>query len=218
MTNNKVAVLGSGQVGDFLSNGFLKHGYEVMRGSRDPKKLDDWKTKAANPKATTGTFAEAAKYGDIIVLAVKGKVAQELLEGVGADAIANKVILDTTNPIDESAKDGPVIRYFTPANDSLMEQLQKKFPSAKFVKCFNSVGSPFMVNPDFGGTKPTMFICGNDSSAKEQTKSILDKFGWETEDMGPVESARALESLCILWCIPGFLRNQWGHAFKLLKK
>jgi 8-hydroxy-5-deazaflavin:NADPH oxidoreductase len=214
----KVAVLGSGQVGNFLSNGFLKHGYEVMRGSRDPKKLEEWKGKAGSPKASTGTFADAAKFGDIIVLCVKGAVAAEVLESVGADNIADKVILDTTNPIDESAKDGPVIRYFTPANDSLMEQLQKKFPKAKFVKCFNSVGSPFMVNPDFGGTTPTMFVCGNDSGAKEQTKVILDKFGWEMEDMGPVQSARALESLCILWCIPGFIRNQWNHVFKLLKK
>lgn len=215
---NKIGVLGSGQVGDFLSNGFLKHGYEVMRGSRDPKKLEEWRAKTASARASTGTFADAAKFGDVIVLAVKGKVAGEVLEGIGADVIANKVILDTTNPIDEGGKDGPVIRYFTPANDSLMEELQKKFPNAKFVKCFNSVGSPFMVNPDFGGTKPTMFVCGNDAGAKEQTKEILDKFGWEMEDMGPVQAARALESLCILWCIRGFVHNQWAHAFKLLKK
>jgi predicted dinucleotide-binding enzyme len=76
-----------------------------------------------------------------------------------------------------------------------------------------------MVNPDFGtDTKPTMFICGNNVDAKKKVSEILEKFGFEVEDMGMVESARAIEPLCILWCIPGFLRNEWAHAFKFLKK
>ena len=75
-----------------------------------------------------------------------------------------------------------------------------------------------MVDPSFAGTKPTMFICGNDSGAKEQARGILDTFGWETADMGPVQAARAIEALCILWCIPGFVQNEWTHAFKLLRK
>jgi 8-hydroxy-5-deazaflavin:NADPH oxidoreductase len=75
-----------------------------------------------------------------------------------------------------------------------------------------------MVNPDFGGIKPSMFICGNNGDAKEQVTEILTQFGWETEDMGKAEGARAIEPLCMLWCIPGMLRNQWTHAFKLLKK
>jgi predicted dinucleotide-binding enzyme len=74
-----------------------------------------------------------------------------------------------------------------------------------------------MYKPDFGGIKPTMFICGNDADAKALVTSILDSFGWEVEDMGMVQSARPIEALCILWCAPGFLRNQWTHAFKLLK-
>ena len=73
------------------------------------------------------------------------------------------------------------------------------------------------MNPDFGGMRPTMFICGNDAAAKATVTRILDQFGWETEDMGGVEAARAIEPLCMLWCIPGFIRNQWTHAFKLLK-
>jgi len=99
-----------------------------------------------------------------------------------------------------------------------MEQLQGEFPSARFVKAFNSVGNAFMINPDFNGIKPSMFICGNDADAKSQVAAILDQFGWETEDMGAVEAARAIEPLCMLWCIPGFLRNEWMHAFKVLKK
>ena len=213
----KVAVLGSGKVGEVLADGFLKHGYEVMRGTRSPDKLAEWKAKAG-AKASTGTFAEAAKFGEMVVLAVKGTAAESALDQAGAENLTGKPVLDATNPIADEPPDGGVIRYFTGPNDSLMERLQKKFPSAKLVKCFSCVGNAFMVNPDFGGTKPTMFICGNDPGAKEQTKAILDQFGWETEDMGQVQSARAIEPLCILWCIPGFLENRWSHAFKLLKK
>jgi predicted dinucleotide-binding enzyme len=99
-----------------------------------------------------------------------------------------------------------------------MEQLQKQFTEARLVKAFNSVGAPFMVNPEFEGGKPTMFICGNDEDAKKTVARILDQFGWESADMGGAESARAIEPLCMLWCLPGFLRNEWSHAFKLLKK
>jgi predicted dinucleotide-binding enzyme len=74
-----------------------------------------------------------------------------------------------------------------------------------------------MVNPQFGETRPTMFICGNDATSKRQVAAILDQFGWDAADMGSVEAARAIEPLCILWCIPGFLRNEWSHAFKLLR-
>ena len=99
-----------------------------------------------------------------------------------------------------------------------MERLQREFPGARFVKAFNSVGNPFMVNPQFGGGKLTMFICGNDKGAKKIVETILDQFGWETADMGKAEAARAIEPLCMLWCIPGFLRNEWTHAFKLLRE
>lgn len=196
---SKVAVLGSGDVGKSLAKGFEKHGYEVKQVSR-------------------GEFASASKWADIVVLAVKGTVAEAALETAGAENIAGKPVLDTTNPISEEKPDNGVIRYFTGPNDSLMERLQKKFPDAKLVKVFSCVGNAFMVNPDFGGVKPTMFICGNDAGAKETTRGILDKFGWETEDMGSVTSARAIEPLCILWCARGFIGNGWVHAFKLLKK
>ncbi|HEY8073855.1 MAG TPA: NAD(P)-binding domain-containing protein [Labilithrix sp.] len=214
---SKIAVLGSGEVGKVLADGFLKHGHDVMRGSREPNKLDEWKAKAG-AKARTGTFADAAKFAEIVVLAVKGSAAESALEQAGEANLAGKTVLDSTNPISDEKPDNGVIRYFTGPNDSLMERLQKKFPNAKLVKCFNSVGSAFMVNPDFGGQKPTMFICGNDSGAKETARSILDAFGWETEDLGKVEAARPIESLCVLWCIPGFLRNDWTHAYKVLRK
>lgn len=210
----KVAVLGSGQVGDVLSNGFLKHGYAVMRATRDPQKLQAWKASATG-EASVGTYAQAAAWADVIVLAVKGLVAEEVLDQAGAANLANKVVIDATNPIGSEPPQNGVIRYFTGPNESLMERLQTKVPGARFVKAFNSVGNALMVNPPID-PPPTMFICGNDAAAKQTTTEILTKFGWETADMGSVEAARPIESLCILWCIPGFLRNDWRHAFKLV--
>jgi hypothetical protein len=135
-----------------------------------------------------------------------------------APHIAGKIVMDATNPIAEAPPEKGVIKFFTSLDDSLMERLQKLAPEAHFVKAFSCVGNAFMVNPDFGGVKPTMFICGNSEQAKKEVSAILEKFGHEVEDMGGVEAARAIEPLCILWCIPGFLRNQWSHAFKLLRQ
>lgn len=211
---SKVGVIGSGMVGETLANGFLKHGYEVMRGSRDASKLAAWKEKAGS-KAQTGTFEETARFGDIIVLAVKGTAAEEAVSLCGS-GLDGKVVMDATNPIADAKPTNGVIAFFTGPNDSLLERLQKKAPKAKFVKAFSSVGSALMVNPKLPAT-PSMFICGNDGGAKEQVRAILDKFGWETEDMGAIEAARAIEPLCILWCIPGFLKNDWMHAYKVLR-
>jgi predicted dinucleotide-binding enzyme len=213
----KIGVLGSGVVGETLANGFLKHGYEVMRGSREPKKLAAWKEKASG-KAQVGTFADAARFGEIVVLAVKGTASEAALEQAGLPNLASKVVIDATNPIADEPPQNGVLKFFTTLSDSLLERLQRKAPNVRLVKAFSCVGSAWMVNPDFGGQTPTMFICGNDEGAKTQVKPILDKFGWETEDMGSAEAARAIEPLCMLWCIPGLRQNRWGHAFKLLKK
>lgn len=210
----KVGVIGSGVVGQVLGNGFLKHGHEVVIGTRDPAKLEGWAK--ANPGGCVGSFADAAGFGEVVVLAVGGNVAAEALAAAGADRLGGKVILDATNPISGAPKNG-VLPFFTDYGESLMERLQRQVPEARFVKAFSCVGNARMVNPDFGGIKPTMFICGNDAAAKSVAAGILDQFGWETEDMGGAEAARAIEPLCILWCIPGFTRNQWTHAFKMLR-
>ena len=211
----RIAVLGSGVVGQALADGFLKHGYEVMRGTREPAKLADWKGQAG-ARASVGTFAEAARFGELVVLAVKGSAAQSVLGLCGADALAGKTVLDTTNPISEKPPVHGVLSFFTTFDDSLMERLQKSVPAAKFVKAFSCVGNALMVNPRLPGGPPTMFICGNYADAKAEAKAILERFGWETEDLGAVEAARAIEPLCILWCIPGFTQNRWTHAFRLL--
>jgi predicted dinucleotide-binding enzyme len=213
--SEKIGVIGSGQVGQVLADGFLKHGYEVMRGSREPAKLADWK-KGAGAKASSGTFADAAHFAEIVVLAVKGSVAENAIAQCG-EALDGKVVIDATNPIAEAPPTNGVLPFFTGPNDSLLERLQKRAPKARFVKAFNCVGNALMVNPKLA-SKPSMFICGNDAAAKEQVRAILDRFGWETEDMGAVEAARAIEPLCMLWCIPGILRNDWGsRAFKVVR-
>ena len=213
----KIAIIGSGAVGEALAAGFLKHGHDVMRASRDPGKLADWKQQAG-AKAQTGTFAAAAAWGETVVLAVKGTAAEAAVDLCGVDALAGKTVIDATNPIADAAPENGVLRYFTDINRSLMETLQAKAPAARFVKAFSCVGSAHMVAPHFGGEKPTMFLCGNDAAAKAEVVGILGKFGWETADMGTAEAARAIEPLAMLWCIPGFRENSWGHAFRLLRK
>jgi predicted dinucleotide-binding enzyme len=210
----KVGVLGSGVVATTLASGFLKHGHEAMLGTRSPAKLGDWKKQ--NPAGRVGSFAEAAKFGELVVLAVKGTVAAEALRAAGAPTLAGKPVIDATNPIADAPPANGVLKFFTSLDDSLMERLQREFPAARLVKAFNSVGSALMINPSLKGGRPTMFICGNDDGAKQTVTRVCDQFGWEVADMGKAEAARAIEPLCILWCIPGFLRNDWAHAFKLL--
>ena len=212
----KVGIIGSGVVGQTLAAGFLKHGHQVEIGTRDPAKLKDWSAK--NPGAAVKSFAEAAAFGDLVVLAVGGEVAQQALTLIGSSALQGKTVIDACNPIGGGPPVNGVLSFFTPQNQSLMEQLQKAYPSAHFVKAFNSVGSGQMVNPEFASGRPTMFICGNDKDAKTTVERILEQFGWDTEDMGAVEAARPIEALCMLWCIPGIGKNDWSpHAFKLLR-
>ena len=211
----KIGILGSGEVGQALADGFIKYGHEVILGTRTPAKLADWGK--AHPKAQVATFEQTAKFGELVVLAVKGPVAADVLASAGAANLAGKTIIDACNPIPDAPPVNGVLPFFTDFNESLMEKLQKQFPAGKFVKAFSSVGADLMVNPQLKGGKPTMFICGNDDAAKKTVTQILDQFGWETADMGKTEAARGIEPLCILWCIPGFLNNDWTHAFKVLR-
>jgi len=213
----KIGIIGSGTVGQTMATGFLKYGYEVKIGTRDLTKLADWKS-TAGEGASIGSFAEAAQFGEIIVLATKGSAALNALQLAGKANLSDKTIIDTTNPIADTPPENGVLNFFTELNDSLMERLQNAFPEAHFVKAFNSIGGSLMINPDFDTEKPTMFICGNDQKAKDEVAEICILFGFETEDMGTVEAARAIEPLCMLWCIPGFRENKWSHAFRLLKR
>lgn len=211
----KVGIIGSGAVGQTLARAFKSESYEVMLGTRNTSK-ENLKQFEDEAVIDIGTFDETAKFGDLLVLCVKGSAAKEALELAGKENVSGKIIIDTTNPIADKPPVNGVLMSFTDINYSLMEQLQKDYPDAKFVKCFNSVGNLLMYKPKLSST-PTMFICGNDDTAKKKVTEILTAFGWEAADMGKAEAARAIEPLCNLWCIDGFLKNDWTHAFKLLK-
>jgi predicted dinucleotide-binding enzyme len=210
----QIGVIGSGIVGQTLANGFHKHGYAVMIGTNTPAKRDQL---AATTSAQIGSFDDTAKFADIVVLATKGTAAESAIAAAGPANLRGKTVIDATNPIADAPPVNGVLKFFTSLDDSLMERLQRRVPDARFVKAFSCVGNARMVNPDFKGTRPTMFICGNEASAKSEVSGILDRFGWDVADMGTVEAARAIEPLCILWCIPGFRENSWTHALKLLR-
>lgn len=208
----KIGVLGSGDVGKTLASGLSKLGYLVMLGSENTDKRTSFKKETG---ITTGTFSDTAAFGDIVILAVKGSAAEKVVVSLSS-SLTGKTVIDTTNPISDKPPVNGVLQFFTSLDGSLMERLQKSVPGAHFVKAFSCIGNPFMINPPFG-QKPTMFICGNDTAAKKEVTGLLGQAGWEAEDMGEAESARAIEPLCMLWCIPGIRENRWNHAFKLLK-
>lgn len=211
----KIGIIGSGDVAKALGTGFLKHGFDVRLGTRDSSKLADWAK--ANPAAKVGTFADAARFADVAVLAVKASAAVDAVRLAGPANLSGKTVIDPTNAFADSPPVNGVLRLFTTPDDSQLERLQREFADIHFVKAFNQIGAHGMVNPAFSGGRPTMFIAGNDTEAKRIISGILEQFGWDAEDMGHAEAARAIEPLSVLWAIPGLLKNDWMHAFKLLR-
>ncbi len=214
MDTKKVGVLGTGDVGRTLAKGFMDKGYEVRVGSRDGSRaaaVDE----ALGIDVQTGTFAEVAEWAELVILAVKGSVA-EGLAGELADMLANKTVLDVTNPLAADPPENGVLKFFTTLDKSLGELVQAAAPQAKVVKVWNSVGYGNMINPAFS-IVPTMPLCGNDEAARAEVAALLASFGWEPEDMGSMVSARAIEPLCMLWCIPGLQKNDWNHVFKVVR-
>lgn len=211
----KVGVIGSGDVGKVLAAGLKQHGYEVQIGSRTADKVAAF---AAGAGIGAGTFGDVAAWADTLLLAVKGAAALETLQSIGAAALAGKVVIDATNPIEAAPPEDGVLRFFTGPNDSLMERLQQAFPAARFVKAFSCLGNGVMVNPRFaGGGRSSMFICGDDAAAKSDVTRLCEQFGHDVWDMGTAKAARAIEPLCILWCLPGFRQNDWTHALAMLR-
>jgi 8-hydroxy-5-deazaflavin:NADPH oxidoreductase len=214
----KVGVLGSGVVGQTLAAGFLKYGHQVFVGTRDAKASDVTAWAEKNPKIEVGTFAQAAEFGELLVLAVLSRIVEDVIKLAGPHNFRGKTLIDTNNPIADAPPVDGVLQYFTQQNHSLGERIQQLLPDAQVVKAFNSVGAVRMVNPHYDQGTPTMFLCGNDATAKAQVSDIIRQFGWEPFDCGTIVASRALEPLCILWCIPGLRSNSWTHAFKLLTK
>jgi predicted dinucleotide-binding enzyme len=204
-----VGILGSGTVGRTLAAGLRDVGYQVRIGSRDGHAVDGW-------DGDVGTFAEVAGNAEIVILAAKGTAAEDIVSSVATE-LSGKPVLDTTNPIADTPPTDGVLHFFTSLDESLMERLQTAVPEARFVKAFSTSGAPTMVRPQYAAGRPTMFICGDDADAKQVATAMLDELGWDTADMGGAVAARAVEPLCMLWCIPGFRENSWTHAFKLLR-
>ena len=211
----RIGIIGSGIVGQTLANGFIKHGYDVTIGTNSANKREELSARTGG-NAKIASFEETARFGEIVVIAAKGSAAETAVKLAGLANLSGKVVIDTTNPIADAPPVNGVLKFFTSLDESLMERLQKLAPDARFVKAFSCVGNALMVNPS-KASRPTMFICGNDAAAKQDVSAILDQFGHDVADMGKVEAARAIEPLCMLWCIPGFLNGSWTHAFKLLK-
>jgi hypothetical protein len=223
----KIGIIGSGDVGRRLADGLLQLGHQVKVGTRDTSKKEviEWSGKhrkkggeKESDNASIGSFAEAASFGeDLVVLSTSWSGTANALQMAGPSNMTDKVVIDTTNPLDFSQGLPP--RMAVGHTDSAAEINQRSLPGSKVVKAFNIIGNPHMVHPDFPGGPPTMFICGNDEKAKKMvTESILTPFGWETIDIGGIEGARLLEPLAMLWITHYFRTGTGNHAFKFLRK
>lgn len=214
MQNVKVGILGSGDVGRVLASGFAGLGHEVKIGTRDAGKLSGWAA-SAGPRASVGSFEETARFGDLIVLATLGVATEQVIRSVGPQHFDGKVVIDATNPLDFSAG---APRLTVGHTDSLGERVQRALPGARVVKAFNTVGNAHMINPQFPGGPPDMFICGDDAGAKRLVTQICDHFGWGVIDIGGIEGSRYLEPMCLVWVLHGTRTRSWNHAFKMLHK
>jgi predicted dinucleotide-binding enzyme len=218
MTPTKIGILGTGDVGRTLASGFVSRGHEVKIGCREAsnEKAQSW-AKGAGARASVGTFADAASFGEILVLATLWAGTKSALDMAGPDAFAGKVVIDATNPLDFSQGMPP--RLALGHTDSGGEQVQRWLPRARVVKCFNIVGNAHMIDPSFPGGPPDMWIAGNDEAAKRTVGDVLRDFGWaDPLDAGGIEGSRLLEPMCVLWVLQGAKTGSWGHAFKLLRK
>ena len=212
----RVGVLGSGQVGQRLAAGFRSRGHEVMIGSRNPAKpeLVQWLS-GEGAGIEAGTFAAAAAYGELVVLAVLGNAAEQAIAEAGPENFSGKVVIDAMNPLDFSGGFPPKLSIA--GQDSLGERVQRALPDARVVKAFNTIGSAYFVDPNFTEGDPTMLIAGDNEDAKRGVADVLADFGWShTVDIGGIEGSRELEAICIAWVKIGGVRGAWDHGFKLL--
>jgi 8-hydroxy-5-deazaflavin:NADPH oxidoreductase len=218
MSKQKIGVLGTGDVGRVLGAGFAALGHEVKLGSREatnPKAVE-WASKNG-AHASTGTFADAAKFGEVIVLAANWGAMKNLLELAGPENFAGKVVIDATNPLDFSKGAPPTLAIGT--TDSAAESIQRWLPKARVVKAFNIVGNNHMVNPSFPNGKPDMFICGDDEDAKKTVTALCTELGWPgTIDIGGLVGARYLEPMAMVWITYFFKTKSGDHALALLRK
>lgn len=210
----RVGILGSTDVAKFLARGFLTEGHEVMLGSRDPGRLASWAS-VTGQRASAGTFAETAGFGELLVLAINGaKSVDALRMAQGAD-FKGKVVIDATNPLDMS---GGLPRLIGGLGDSGGERNQRALPGALVVKAFNTVGHAHFYKPEFVGGPPDMFLCGDEPAAKDQVSCVCRDFGWNPIDVGGIGLSHYLEATAMIWILTAFAGGHWNQAFKLLRK
>lgn len=211
----KVAILGTGPVAQALGRGFLSLGDEVRLGGRQAggEKAAAW-VKAAGAGASEGTLADAAAFGELIVVAVLGTALPEAVAAAGEANFAGKVVIDTTNPLDFSSGVGQLA---ISGPDSCGETLQRLLPEGKVVKAFNTVNNAFMVRPHWEGGIPDMYLAGDDAEAKRKVRDILVRFGWNPVDLGGILSSRWLEAMCMAWVNVAMPSNRWNAAFKVIE-
>ena len=217
LKRTRVGVLGSGEVGRRLAGGFRGCGHDVMIGSRDPAKpeLRQWLSEEDGARIEAGTFAQTAAHGELLVLALFGDAAEEGIAAAGREHFAGKVVIDAMNPLDFSGGFPPKLSIA--GEDSLGERVQRALPDAKVVKAFNTIGSPYFVQPSFSDGQPTMLIAGEDDEAKGVVRDLLADFGWsDVVDIGGIDGSRELEAICIAWVKIGGRRGAWDHGFRLL--
>lgn len=197
----KIAVFGTGMVGDTISSRLIELGHSVMMGSRTASN-EKASAFVKKHKANAGTYSDAAKFGDLIFNCTKGDGSIEALKQAG-EAIKGKIIIDISNPLDFSKGSPPSLIPSLSNTNSLGEEIQKTFPTSRVVKTLNTMWCGLMVNPSMiAGGNHTNFICGNDKEAKANVKSLLKEFGWRDEnmlDLGDISNARGTESVLPIW-------------------
>lgn len=211
----RFAVLGSGQVGRSLGTGLVRHGHDVVMGSRDPEseQVRAWLAETG-PAATAASYADAATRGEVGILAIAWSGAESAVQLAGADNLAGKTVIDVTNPLG-FGPDGPFL--VVGHTDSAGEQVQRWLPESHVVKTWNTVNHAHMIDPRIPGGPGDMFYCGDDADAKAFVADLLDQVGWPSIDVGAIDGARLLEPMTILWVRYAMAHGTTDHAFKLLR-
>lgn len=213
----KIGIVGSGDVAQSLSLGLVDIGHDVMLGTRypDKKELKSW-SKQVGKKGSIGSTTEAADFGDTVILAIAWHAAENVLAQIRPES-AGKIVIDVTNPLQFNDDQAPSLTVGHSISGG--ELVQQSLPDSHVVKTLNIINHKNMVQPNYKEGKPTMFMCGNNESAKNHTGELLISLGWsDIVDLGEIEKSRLLEPLCLLWVEYGVSRDTWDHAFSVLQK
>ncbi len=213
----KIGILGTGTVGKTIGSALIKLGYEVKMGSRTADNASAKEFAEVNgPTASHGTFAEAAQFSTILMNCTMGMASLQALELTGKENLKGKTLIDISNPLDFSKGMPPSLSVCN--TDSLAEQIQRAYPDLNVVKTLNIVNCEIMVNPGKTGGAPTMFVCANNATSKNEAISLLTEFGWnDIIDLGDITNARGMEMLLPIW-VRTYVATKNGYfGFKVIR-